>query len=101
MGLLRRTAWGFHLPSAEARRGRRRVRLALDLGWTCEATRRRSQPKVSPRMNLTNTPPELDDRLKRLLGGAELAPLRLRMRRYFERVDNGRPGDVLTLTQLS
>lgn len=52
-------------------------------------------------MNSNNMPSCLDDRLKRLLGGAELASLRLRMRRYFERVDNGASGDVLTLTQLS
>jgi uncharacterized protein (TIGR02679 family) len=52
-------------------------------------------------MNSTNVPSGLDDRLKRLLGGAELAPLRLRMRRYFERVDNGAPEDVLKLTQLN
>jgi len=52
-------------------------------------------------MNSTNTPPGLDDRLKRLLGGAELAPLRLRMRRYFERVDNGAPEDILRLIQLN
>jgi uncharacterized protein (TIGR02679 family) len=52
-------------------------------------------------MNSTNTPSGPDDRLKRLLGGAELAALRLRMRRYFERVDNGAPEDVLKLTQLN
>lgn len=52
-------------------------------------------------MNSTNMPSGLDDRLRRLLGGAELASLRLRMRRYFERVDNGASGDFLTLTQLS
>jgi uncharacterized protein (TIGR02679 family) len=54
-----------------------------------------------PHMNSNNMPSGLDDRLKRLLGGAELASLRLRMRRYFERVENGASGDVLTLTQLS
>jgi uncharacterized protein (TIGR02679 family) len=52
-------------------------------------------------MNPTNIPSGPDDRLRRLLGGAELAPLRLRMRRYFERVDNGAPEDVLKLTQLN
>ncbi len=52
-------------------------------------------------MNSTNMLSTLDDRLKRLLGGDELASLRLRMRRYFERVDNGASGDVLALTQLS
>ncbi|MEA3160435.1 MAG: hypothetical protein QOD95_1983 [Gammaproteobacteria bacterium] len=52
-------------------------------------------------MNSTNMPSGLDARLERLLGGAELAPLRLRMRRYFERVDNGAAGDILQLTQLS
>jgi uncharacterized protein (TIGR02679 family) len=52
-------------------------------------------------MNSTNMPSGLDDRLERLLGGTELAPLRLRMRRYFERVDNGATGDILRLTQLS
>jgi hypothetical protein len=52
-------------------------------------------------MNSTNMPSALDDRLKRLLGGVELASLRLRMRRFFERVDNGASADVLTLTQLS
>ena len=52
-------------------------------------------------MTSTNMPSGLDDRLERLLGGTQLAPLRLRMRRYFERVDNGAPGDILRLTQLS
>ena len=52
-------------------------------------------------MNSTNMQSGLDDRLKRLLGGAELASLRRRMRRFFERVANGASGDVLTLTQLS
>ena len=52
-------------------------------------------------MNSTDPPSGPDDRLKRLLGGAELAPLRLRMRRYFERVDNGAPEDVLKLTELN
>jgi len=52
-------------------------------------------------MNSNSIPPGLDDRLKRLLGGAELAPLRLRMRRYFERVDNGAPEGILRLTQLN
>jgi uncharacterized protein (TIGR02679 family) len=52
-------------------------------------------------MNSNKIPSSLDDRLERLLGGAELAPLRLRMRRYFERVDNGTAGDILRLNQLS
>jgi len=52
-------------------------------------------------MNSTNISHGLDDRLERLLGGPELAPLRLRMRRYFERVDSGTSGDILRLTQLS
>jgi len=52
-------------------------------------------------MNSTNPPSGLDDRLERLLGGAELAALRLRMRRYFERVDNCASGDILRLSQLS
>jgi uncharacterized protein (TIGR02679 family) len=54
-----------------------------------------------PHMNSTKSLHGLDDRLKRLLGGAELASLRLRMRRYFERVDNGAPGEVLIMNQLS
>src|ERR1700692_133716 len=101
MGLLRRTTWRFYLPATAARRGRRRVRLALDLGRPGKATRRRSRPKVSPHMTSTNMSSDLDDRLERLLGGAQLAPLRLRLRRYFERVDNGTLGDMLRLTQLS
>jgi len=52
-------------------------------------------------MNSNSIPPGPDDPLKRLLGGAELAPLRLRMRRYFERVDNGAPEGILRLTQLN
>jgi uncharacterized protein (TIGR02679 family) len=52
-------------------------------------------------MNSTNIPSGPDDRLKRLLGGAELATLRLRMRRYFERVDNGAREDVLKLAELN
>jgi len=43
----------------------------------------------------------IDERLQRLLGGVELAELRLRMRRHFERVENGAAGDVLRLAQLS
>jgi uncharacterized protein (TIGR02679 family) len=54
-----------------------------------------------PHMNSTKSLHGLDDRLKRLLGGAELASLRLRMRRYFERVDSGASGDVLIMSQLS
>ncbi len=42
-----------------------------------------------------------DDRLKRLLGGADLAPLRLRLRRYIERRIDGATGQSLLLTQLS
>jgi hypothetical protein len=52
-------------------------------------------------MNSTNKPSGLDDRLERLLSGIELAALRKRMRRYFERVDNGASGNILRLTQLS
>ena len=52
-------------------------------------------------MNSNSIPPGPDDPLKRLLGGAELARLRLRMRRYFERVDNGAPEGILRLTQLN
>jgi uncharacterized protein (TIGR02679 family) len=50
---------------------------------------------------MTKMPSSLDERLERLLGGAELASLRSRMRRYFERVDNGAAGDILRLTDLS
>lgn len=52
-------------------------------------------------MSSTDSVPTLDDRLIRLLGGAELTALRLRMRRYFERLDNGDAGNILQLTQLS
>jgi hypothetical protein len=52
-------------------------------------------------MNSTSPPSGLDERLRRLLGGTELASLRLRIRRYFERVDNGAAGDILRLTKLN
>lgn len=52
-------------------------------------------------MNSTNTSPVLDTRLERLLGGAGLAPLRIRMRRHFERVDNGVTREILRLANLS
>ena len=52
-------------------------------------------------MNSNSIPPGPDDPLKRLLGGAELARLRLRMRRYFERVDNGAPEGILRLTHIN
>jgi uncharacterized protein (TIGR02679 family) len=53
-------------------------------------------------MMQTDTAMSLDARLRRLLGGAELSSLRQRMRRYFERVDNGgAAGGTLLLTQLS
>lgn len=42
-----------------------------------------------------------DGRLERLLGGAALAPLRLRLRRYVERRIDGTAGASLLLTQLS
>lgn len=51
-------------------------------------------------MMWTDTPTNPDARLQRLLGGAELNSLRQRLRRYFERVDNGTAGDSLLLTQL-
>jgi len=40
--LLRGATWRVDLPVAAPRRYRRGVRLALDLGWSCKATRRRS-----------------------------------------------------------
>lgn len=43
----------------------------------------------------------MDPRLARLLGGAELAPLRQRLRRHFERRDDGASSDSLQLTRLS
>jgi len=52
-------------------------------------------------MTRTDTPTDPDVRLQRLLGGAELGSLRQRMRRYFERVDNGTAGRSLVLNQLS
>ncbi|AOJ09676.1 TIGR02679 family protein [Burkholderia mayonis] len=52
-------------------------------------------------MTRTDTLTNPDARLQRLLGGAELGSLRQRMRRYFERVDNGTAGSSLLLTQLS
>ncbi|HZE92286.1 MAG TPA: TIGR02679 family protein [Rhizobacter sp.] len=46
-------------------------------------------------------PTDLDARLERLLGGPALAPLRLRLRRHFERRGDGDMGSTLQLTQLS
>lgn len=43
----------------------------------------------------------MDERLERLLGGEALAPLRQRLRRHFERRDDGSAGDAVQLTQLS
>lgn len=45
--------------------------------------------------------PDPDDRAQRLLGGADLAPLRLRLRRHIERRIDGATGQSLLLTQLS
>lgn len=42
----------------------------------------------------------MDARLQRLLGGEALAPLRQRLRRHFERHDDGHAGAVLQLAQL-
>lgn len=42
----------------------------------------------------------MDERLQRLLGGSELLPLRQRLRRHFERRDDGIAAEVLQLTQL-
>jgi uncharacterized protein (TIGR02679 family) len=44
---------------------------------------------------------EVDARVQRLLGGATLAPLRLRLRRAIERRIDGAKGQSLLLTQLS
>ena len=52
-------------------------------------------------MMQTDTPASPDARLQRLLGGAQLGSLRQRMRRHFERVDNGTAGSSMLLTQLS
>lgn len=51
-------------------------------------------------MTQTDTLTSPDARLQRLLGGAKLSSLRQRIRRYFERVDNGTAGGTLLLTQL-
>src|SRR5260370_9339101 len=71
------------------------------MGWPRQAARKRSRPEISRYMTRTDTPTNPDARLQRLLGGAELGSLRQRMRRYFERVDNGTAGGSLLLTQLS
>lgn len=46
-------------------------------------------------------PPQPDNRLQRLLGGVELAALRQRLRRYFERHSSYVVGRALQLTNLS
>src|ERR1043166_358629 len=71
------------------------------LGMGVQSGAKKIPTEGFPHMNSTKSLHGLDDRLKRLLGGAELASLRLRMRRYFERVDNGAPGEVLIMNQLS
>lgn len=43
----------------------------------------------------------VDARLQRLLGGEALAPLRQRLRRHFERQDDGQATNLLHLTQLN
>lgn len=43
----------------------------------------------------------VDERLQRLLGGAELAALRQRLRRHFERLNDGKAGPTLQLDRLS
>lgn len=52
-------------------------------------------------MSRSREPQDRDVRLQRLLGGAELAPLRLRMRRHFERRESNAADGVLHLSNLS
>ncbi len=52
-------------------------------------------------MTAQQPPTELDARVQRLLGGVELAPLRLRLRRAIERRIDGAKGQSMLLTQLS
>lgn len=52
-------------------------------------------------MTAQHPPAEPDARVQRLLGGAALAPLRLRLRRAIERRIDGATGPSLLLTQLS
>lgn len=52
-------------------------------------------------MTVQDPPAGTDARVERLLGGADLAPLRLRLRRYIERRIDGATGQSLLLTQLS
>ncbi len=52
-------------------------------------------------MTVQQPPAELDARVQRLLGGVELAPLRLRLRRAIERRIDGAKGPSMLLTQLS
>lgn len=52
-------------------------------------------------MTAQDPPTGPDARVERLLGGADLAPLRLRLRRYIERRIDGAAGQSLLLTQLS
>ncbi len=52
-------------------------------------------------MTAQDPPAGRDARVERLLGGADLAPLRLRLRRYIERQIDGATGQSLLLTHLS
>ena len=76
---------------------RRGLRLALDLGRPRQDARGRSGPQVRAAIDrqcashdpMTNSEP--DQRLQRLLGGSELAGLRRRLRRHFERAEPDAP----------
>ncbi|WP_322052096.1 TIGR02679 family protein [Paraburkholderia bannensis] len=52
-------------------------------------------------MNALTSPDSVDGRLQRLLGGPDRARLRLRMRRHFERLDDGTASELIHLRNLN
>ena len=101
MGVLRRASRRIDLPTPTPRRHRRGLRLSLGLGWSNQATGRRSGPPFSHSVIHMADDPSIDSRLIRRLGGSELAELRQRMRRHFERHGRDPEKSGFHLTKLS
>src|SRR5581483_5029179 len=102
MGLLCRVAWRRHLPIATTRRYRRGLCLAVDLGRESQGTRGGPRSQVFPIMSEPDDKNGLaDSRLQRLLGGEQLASLRKRLRRRFERAPAERSLEHLRINRLA
>src|ERR1700724_2499820 len=68
----------------------------MDLGWSGKNTRGRSRSEVCGDMSGS-----IDERLQRLLGGNDLAELRKRLRRHYERADLDVPQALIRLGEVS